>query len=548
METDKEILGLSTRPIDLLGVVFSFLLLSFMDVAVLAMLGLIAKMLATSQELLKLDIAGYALTVSLTALCWYCALLSVVKLIAGFFANLMIFRYSEMRQKIIKDEFVRQYLEATDLYAANVEKGMFISVIANFANTYVQKKILTSIRLLADLFVMSALGAYFAYQFGFSVVVFFAVLVTVLTGLIAALERSFASLGDNINQSVHQVIQNGEAIFDIVDEARAHRSTHIFSQRFAQATHRYGHLASYFQTFTAIPKYALEFVTVLAVVAFISFSGQLVGEIDMSRTAEFSATIIFIMIRSLPFLTNAITWRMNFQVGIKAEEQLRDALRTFWENPLKKPANADNDGQKIRLEKIVCGPFGADNPVSLDFEQGKKYRLLGESGSGKSTLIKLVAGIIAPAAGRVSWPQWNGKNASIAYVGQRPVFFPGTLLENLTLLGGNISEDIFQEMVADLGLGSWVKRNQITLETDLNVNNFQGSGGEFQRLSIMRALVSDADIYLLDEVTSALDRNNERLVLESMFDKYLKSKTVIVISHGDLPVALFDRLDDLTKR
>lgn len=171
--------------------------------------------------------------------------------------------------------------------------------------------------------------------------------------------------------------------------------------------------------------------------------------------------------------------------------------------------------------------------VTANFHAGKKYLIAGVSGSGKSTLLRLISQIgDLSYSGGIFWDKTEIRNidyssffGKVSPVFQEPYLFYATLEENI-LLGRPISADMYHEVIKKLNLEYLLERygnQEITPEVmDLL------SGGEKQRVALARAMVGKPEVYLLDEVTSALDEENayniEELILK-------EDAMVIHISH-----------------
>lgn len=161
--------------------------------------------------------------------------------------------------------------------------------------------------------------------------------------------------------------------------------------------------------------------------------------------------------------------------------------------------------------------------VSAEFQAGKKYLITGESGSGKSTLLRLLAQV--GDLGYTGAVRLNGTEAqsvspgdyygAVCPVFQEPYLFRASLRENI-LLGREVSEEVYWAVIEKLNLAYLLERcggQELTPEMVEQL-----SGGERQRVALARAMVGRPAVYLLDEVTSALDQENservERLLLE----------------------------------
>lgn len=159
--------------------------------------------------------------------------------------------------------------------------------------------------------------------------------------------------------------------------------------------------------------------------------------------------------------------------------------------------------------------------------------VVGQSGSGKSTLLRLLNNLNSPDAGKIlyqgqSLQEMDPVNLrrKITMVSQTPVIFEGTVRDNL-LIGLQFSE---QDLVSDEMLEQILKRMSLTKE--LNTDAADLSGGEQQRLALARVLLLNAEVYLLDEPSSALDDATATNVIQA-FIKQVKNagSTIIMVTH-----------------
>ena len=167
--------------------------------------------------------------------------------------------------------------------------------------------------------------------------------------------------------------------------------------------------------------------------------------------------------------------------------------------------------------------------VDLAVDPGDKVAIVGENGSGKSTLGRVMATLLTGYTGEVSV---NGAElhtldadswrARIAYAPQDAYLFSTTVRENVLMGNPDADEETVQKMMEAFGVAELADR-EISEESDL-------SGGERQKISILRALIKDADVLVLDEPTNHLDKES----VERLTD-HLKAteQTVVVISHDE---------------
>ena len=175
--------------------------------------------------------------------------------------------------------------------------------------------------------------------------------------------------------------------------------------------------------------------------------------------------------------------------------------------------------------------------VSLSVPQGQKLAVVGPSGSGKSTLLQLLARFYdvhhgAVRVGGVDVRDINTEElmARFAIVFQDVYLFEGTIKENVRLGRPNASDAEVHEASTAAQLDEVAERLPSGWETNVGERGALLSGGERQRVSIARALLKNAPIVLLDEVTSALDPVNEASV-HSGINRLMSGRTVVMVAH-----------------
>jgi ABC-type bacteriocin/lantibiotic exporter with double-glycine peptidase domain len=187
------------------------------------------------------------------------------------------------------------------------------------------------------------------------------------------------------------------------------------------------------------------------------------------------------------------------------------------------------------LERLVV------ERLNNNFPSGKLNAIVGPSGCGKSTLINALMGIHSPKKGSISFFESSSGElihkdehlSQTAYLSQHPFLFSGTVLENLTLRVPGVSIDEGKVM----GLIERLKLNQCLgskpLEFQLSEGGQNLSGGEQQRLAILRAIQINRPVLILDEATSALDVGMRDIVLSILKEQASKGVNVVLVTHDE---------------
>jgi ABC-type bacteriocin/lantibiotic exporter with double-glycine peptidase domain len=172
---------------------------------------------------------------------------------------------------------------------------------------------------------------------------------------------------------------------------------------------------------------------------------------------------------------------------------------------------------------------------NLKINKGEKVAVVGESGEGKSTMVKMILKFYAPTQGEIYLSGMNLRDIEtkslrkkIAYISQRQ-----------TILEEDLEEKVKDETV--LKLLKKIKFYKSIGEINNELQQKEFSGGEIQKIEIVESLVKDADMLIIDEGTSNIDFNAERIVLDELLKKY-KDKIVIFIAHRLTSITGFERI------
>lgn len=212
-------------------------------------------------------------------------------------------------------------------------------------------------------------------------------------------------------------------------------------------------------------------------------------------------------------------------------------LRT---DPLLEPAEPVRpERHDLQFESVTFrhGDRTVIDRVSLSVPQGRRLAVVGPSGSGKTTLLHLLARFFDVESGAVRIGGVDVRAigtedlmSRIAIVFQDVYLFDGTIEENVRLGRPDADDAALRAAATAAGLDEVIERLPGGWESNVGEGGALLSGGERQRVSIARALLKDAPIVLLDEVTSALDPVNEAVV-QAGVERLVAGRTVVMVAH-----------------
>lgn len=161
-----------------------------------------------------------------------------------------------------------------------------------------------------------------------------------------------------------------------------------------------------------------------------------------------------------------------------------------------------------------------------------KISIVGKSGQGKTTFLNILARYLSiPDNNYIIDGEKKKGNLDLAYISQEIDLFDLTVRENLCL-GKEIPEEKLMKYIEEAGLLDWVKGLEKGLDTVVGERGLKLSVGQKQRINLIRGIVLDKEMYILDEPTSNLDKETEKMIV-NLIEKYLKEKTVIIVTHRE---------------
>ncbi len=211
--------------------------------------------------------------------------------------------------------------------------------------------------------------------------------------------------------------------------------------------------------------------------------------------------------------------------------------------PQQKHGNYQIDNlESIKVENLTFN-YNEKNifkNFNAEFKKGNIYCLMGHNGVGKSTLINLILGLyLSDYEGQISYNNidiskidiYSVRRKNIGVTEQEPILIPDTLINNITFEKDYDSKQI-NEYIRILGLNKYILSLENGLNTVINEKSSNISGGEKQKISILRQFIKNPEVMIFDEPTSALDLES-REKFKDYLSKIKYNKIIIVISHDN---------------
>jgi ATP-binding cassette, subfamily B, bacterial MsbA len=251
----------------------------------------------------------------------------------------------------------------------------------------------------------------------------------------------------------------------------------------------------------------------------------------------FFITLFYQIINPIKALSSAF---YNMQKGAAALDRIQELMNvenTITELPDAKSIKEFNHSIELRNVQFAYGTKEILRDINLTIKKGQTIALVGASGAGKSTLADLIPRFHDVSGGEILVDGINIKDYKIydlrrliGVVSQEPILFNDTIYNNITLGTGGASQERIEEAAKVANAHNFILKKKDGYQTVAGDRGSRLSGGERQRVTIARAVLKNPPILILDEATSSLDTESERIVQDAI-NLLMQNRTCIVIAH-----------------
>jgi subfamily B ATP-binding cassette protein MsbA len=283
-----------------------------------------------------------------------------------------------------------------------------------------------------------------------------------------------------------------------------------------------------------------EVMGVMLFTAVLYYGGRLVLKNEIALEASVFLGYLGIFYNIINPAKALSTSFSNMRKGAAAITRIEEVLKTpvtVDDNPNGKLLNSFNDKIEFRNVRFAYDDAVILDNINLTINKGKTIALVGSSGAGKSTLADLVPRFHDVTNGEVLIDGINIKDYSLqsvrslmSIVTQEPILFNDTIANNIRLGKAEATNEEIEHAAKVANAHNFIVNKEHGYDTNIGDRGTKLSGGERQRLTIARALIKNPPILILDEATSSLDTESERLVQDAI-NNMMQNRTSIVIAH-----------------
>ena len=364
----------------------------------------------------------------------------------------------------------------------------------------------------------------------------------VMMGLMGPRFAKFQVLLEKINSIAKENLRGVRVVKSFVQEREQYQKFTQVSDELLEQNLFIGYAFSIVQPMMMIVGYGAVYLTMWLLSSMIQMDPGLVSSIVsfISYLNQIMFTIIMV-----GFLGNTVTRAM---VSIR---RIKEVLDTEPAMTFKNEAEEDLEGSLVFDHVTFTYPTDTEpmlKDISFEVKPGEMIGVVGATGAGKSTLAQLIPRLFDPQDGSIKIGGKDLRDISeaslrknVSIVLQKAILFKGTIADNLRQGKQNASLPELEQAARIAQASEFINRMADTYNSQVEERGNNFSGGQKQRLSIARGVVSNPNILILDDSTSALDAKSEKLVQEAL-NKDLKGTTTIIIAQKISSVVHADKI------
>ena len=434
---------------------------------------------------------------------------------------------------------------------ANIEKFNAGNLVVRMTNdiNQIQNVVMMTFQILFRLpilFIGSFILAVVTLPSLWWVLVLMVVLIVAMTGLMMGMMgprfAKFQTLLERINAIAKENLRGVRVVKSFVREKdQFNKFTQVSDELLGENLY-IGYAFSIVQPAMMLISYGAVFLSIWLVAGMAESDPSVVGSI--ASFVNYLSQIIFTIVM-VGFLGNSVTRAM---ISLR---RIREILDTEPAMTFEDVDDEELEGS-LSFENVTFTYPNDEEPilkdVSFDIAAGEMVGVVGATGAGKSTLAQLIPRLFDPQQGSIKIGGKDIRTVSegtlrktVSIVLQRAILFSGTIADNLRQGKGDATVSEMERAARIAQASEFISRMDLAFESPVEERGTNFSGGQKQRMSIARGIVSNPRILIFDDSTSALDAKSERLVQEAL-NKDLKGTTTIIIAQKISSVVHADKI------
>lgn len=476
------------------------------------------------------------------ALAVLCIIVVIAILLKNLFLYSALYVLTPIRNRIINDmrnEMFRKILQLPIGYFSDQRKGDIMSRLTNdlqdveystisFLETFFREPI-TIILLLSYMIILSP-----------ELSMFLLIFLPIAGLVIGRIGRSLKKVSTRVQEKLGDILTTIEETLGGMRVIKGFNAEQQQHQRFVNENNMLLSIKNAANRRRDLASPVSETLGILAVCSVLFYGGRLVLGHSFSLTGPAFISYIAVFTQIINPLKSFSSASYNIQRGAASIERIQTLINeqeTIQEIPNPVPIHSFENAIEFRNVAFSYGDIPVLSDISFTVKKGTTVALVGSSGSGKSTLADMIPRFHDVTSGELLIDGVNIRDYAIkdlrkqmGIVTQEPILFNDTIANNIALGTTGVTRESIENAARVANAHSFIENKEDGYDANIGERGSKLSGGERQRVTIARAVLKNPPILILDEATSSLDTESERLVQDAL-NQLMVDRTSVVIAH-----------------
>jgi ABC-type multidrug transport system fused ATPase/permease subunit len=478
----------------------------------------------------------------INALALICVAIVLFVALKNIFLYLSIYILAPLRNAILRrlrNELFVKILSLPIGYFTDERKGDIMSKMTNDINE-VEVSVISVLEVFIrePLMLIFFLGAMIMISPSLSLFIFvFLPVAGLIIGLVSKTLRKSSNISQQYLSDILAVIDETLTGMRVVKAFNAERHQQL---RFTKMNNDLFRIRNKISARKELASPLSEVMGIIVVSVILWFGGRLVLGHQGSLTGPAFIMYLGLFTQIINPFKNLSSAFSNLKKGSAALQRIEDILQveaSIKDAPNAKSIHSFEHQIELRNVHFAYGEKVILDNINLIIPKGKNIALVGASGAGKSTLVDLIPRFHDVSSGSILLDGVDIREYKIdnlrrlmGVVGQDPILFNDTIYNNITLGTGGADLARVEDAARVASAHHFIQKKAQQYETEVGDRGSRLSGGERQRITIARAVLKNPPILILDEATSSLDTESERMVQDAI-NNLMQNRTCIVIAH-----------------
>jgi ATP-binding cassette, subfamily B, bacterial MsbA len=478
----------------------------------------------------------------LTALILISALVIITSLLKNGFKYLALYHLAPVRNGVVKDIRNAIYRKTLALPLAYFSQGRKGDLISRMTNDVYQIEIsvissmamvfrdpMTIIVYLGWLLIMSPQMTLFVF-----------ILLPVTGYIIGRIAKSLKPTALQSQSELGVILSVTEETLSGLRVIKAFNAEKKMTNRFFSLNNYYTRIMNKLYRRQDLASPVSEFLSTMVFIVIMFFGGSIVLSGNASLSPEVFIGYLAVFSQIIQPAKNFTKAWYNIQKGMASADRIDDVLAaevSIVDAEDAVPKNEFSSNISFRNVGFSYEETPVLENINLQINKGRKIALVGQSGAGKSTLVDLIPRFYEPLDGEISIDgipinkiKTKDLRSLMGNVNQEPILFNDTFFNNIAFGADDASLEEVIKAARIANAHDFITQSPLGYYTNIGDRGNKLSGGQRQRISIARAILKNPPVLILDEATSSLDTESEKLVQEALMN-VMANRTSIVIAH-----------------